>query len=184
MDLKFKRKHMEKAYESTLVEAYKDYLETPDGREVCYDYLHHKTGGGAGILMVDEDECVYLVRLYRNSIDRVTLEIPAGAYSGSDESGRDCAMREVEEETGMIPGKLIHLSNIVSSIGTYDEQTDIFIGLNLSKGTQKLDPNEFMECVKLPITEALSLIEQGEIVDSKTVLSVYAYLYMKSAGKL
>ena len=182
--VEFKRIKREKTYESVLVEAYKDYLELPDGNRVVYDFLHHKSNGGSGVLLVDEEECTYLVKLYRNTIDRASLEIPAGAYSTPGESGEVCAIREAEEETGLIPGRMIHVSNMISSIGTYDERTDVFIGLELKKGTQKLDPAEFIEVLKMPVSEAFSLVLNGTIIDSKTVTALYAYQYMKLKGEL
>ena len=92
-------------YDAKIVALYKDVLETPDGGEVVYDLIKHKSGGGAGILLVDEEEYTYLVRQYRNSLDAVDLEIPAGGYSFHGESGETCALREAEEETGCHKGK-------------------------------------------------------------------------------
>ena len=76
--VEFKRKSLELLYDAKIVALYKDVLETPDGGEVVYDLIKHKSGGGAGILLVDEEEYTYLVRQYRNSLDAVDLEIPAG----------------------------------------------------------------------------------------------------------
>ncbi len=182
--VEFTRIKREKTYESVLVEAYKDHLQTPDGNVVVYDFLHHKTNGGAGVLLVDAEENTYLVKLYRNSIDRANLEIPAGAYSKPGESGEVCAIREAEEETGLIPQKLVHISNMVSSIGTYDERTDVFIGTDLKTGSRHLDPSEYIDVVKMPVSEAFSLVKDGTIIDSKTVVALYAYFYMKQTGEL
>ncbi len=182
--VEFKRLRLEKAYDSVLVEAYKDYLLTPAGEEVCFDLLHHKAGGGSGALLVDREENTYLVKLYRNSINRTNLEIPAGAYAFPGEDGKTCALREAEEETGLIPQIMLHVSNMVSSIGTYDETTDVFIGLDLKEGKRKLDPTEYIDVVKLSVEEAFALVLDGTIVDSKTVAALYAYQYLKLAGKL
>ena len=91
--VEFKRKSLELLYDAKIVALYKDVLETPDGGEVVYDLIKHKSGGGAGILLVDEEEYTYLVRQYRNSLDAVDLEIPAGGYSFHGESGETCALR-------------------------------------------------------------------------------------------
>lgn len=177
--LKFERIKSELVAELKVVSLYKDYLINPDGKEVVYDLIRHKTGGGAAVLLVDENECTYLVEQYRNSINRVNLEIPAGGYSSNEETGETCAKREAEEETGYIPKKMIHVSKIVSAIGTFDETTDIYIGLDLQKGTVKLDPDEFVNIVHMPIKEVYEKIISGEIVDGKTVTAIFAYLAMK-----
>ncbi len=180
--VEFKREKMELVYDAKVVELYKDYLTTPGGNTVCYDYIKHKRGGGAGVLLVDEQENTYLVRQYRNSIDSVDMEIPAGGYSFVGEKGIDCALREAEEETGFIPQKMYHVADMVSSIGTFDERTDVYIGTNLRSGTIKLDPDEYIEIVKISVDSAIELIYKGEIVDSKTIAALFAYKQMRNSG--
>lgn len=179
---KFIRKSLELAYDAHIIAVYKDTLETPDGRIVEYDYIKHKTGGGAGILLVDEEEFIYLIRQYRNSMDAISYEIPAGAYSEPEESGELCAIREGEEESGFIPQTVYHIANVISSIGTFDEHTDIYIGTDLKRGKRNLDPNEFIELVRMPVTQALQMIYKGEIPDSKTIIAILGYLDLKNRG--
>ena len=157
--VEFKRKSLELLYDAKIVALYKDVLETPDGGEVVYDLIKHKSGGGAGILLVDEEEYTYLVRQYRNSLDAVDLEIPAGGYSFHGD-----------------------VSNMISSVGTFDEKTDVYIGRNLKKGKRHLDPTEFIEIVRVPMEEAREMIYSGKIVDSKTIVAILAYYDKKSRG--
>lgn len=180
--LKFTRQHMELAYDSKVVAVYKDYLITPGGDTVVYDYIRHKNGGGAGALLVDKDENTYLVKLYRNSIDSLSLEIPAGGYLYAGESGEECAAREANEETGYIPGHMYHVTNMVSAIGTFDERTDVYIGTDLRKGCVKPDPDEYIEVISMPVDKAVEYITTGKITDSKTIVALLAYKYMKSRG--
>lgn len=180
--VEFKRKKMELLCDSKIVSLYKDYLETPDGNTVVYDYIKHKNGGGAGVLLVDDKEYTYLVRQYRNSIDGVDIEIPAGGYSYKGEPGEDCARREAEEETGYIPGKMHHVVNMVSSIGTFDEMTDVYIGTELTKGSTKFDADEYIDMLYVSVDEAIKMIYEGKIVDSKTIVALFAYKEMKSTG--
>lgn len=180
--IEFIREKLEPAYDGKVVTVYKDYLKTPAGNTVCYDYISHKSNGGAGILLVDENEYTYLVRQYRNSINAVDIEIPAGGYSFLGESGESCAIREAEEETGYIPEKLYHVSDIVSAIGTFDERTDVYIGTCLKKGSIKPDPDEYIEIIHIPVSEAQSMIYEGRIIDSKTIVALLAYSDMKQKG--
>lgn len=179
---KFERQSLELSYDSHIVALYKDTLKTPDGRLVEYDYIKHKSGGGAGVLLVDDKEYTYLVKQYRNSIDAIDMEIPAGGYSFVGESGEVCAKREAGEETGHIPQKIYHVSNIVSSIGTFDEKTDVYIGTDLEEVEVNYDPNEFIDLVYISIDDAISKIYSGEIIDSKTVVALFAYKDMKAKG--
>ena len=179
---KFKRKKLDLLYDSIIVSLYADYLETPDGRTVKYDYVKHKKGGGAGILLIDENEYTYLVKQYRNAIDDMSIEFPAGAYDNPGESGEVCALREAEEETGFIPKKLYHVANTVSCIGVMDEKTDVYIGTDLVPGKKRYDENEFIELLHVHIDEAVDMIYEGKIVDSKTVIAILGYKDMKSRG--
>ncbi len=182
--VEFKRKKLELLCESKIVSLYKDYLETPDGHEVVYDYIKHNSGGGAGVLLVDDKEYTYLVKQFRNAINGVNMEIPAGGYSYKGEAGIECARREAEEETGFIPEKMYHISNIVSAIGTFDERTDVYIGTKLSKGNMKFDEDEFIELVYISVDDAIKLVYEGKIVDSKTIVALLAYKEMKSRGAI
>ena len=77
---------------------------------------------------------------------------------------------------------MYHVSNIISSVGTFDEKTDVYIGTNLKKGERKLDPDEFIEIIHIPIDDAIRMIYSGEIIDSKTIVALLAYKDMKSRG--
>lgn len=179
---KFKRESLELICDAKIISVYKDHLKTPDGRMIEYDYIRHKSGGGAGVLLVDDKEYTYLVKQYRNSIDDIDIEIPAGGYSYVGEPGEECAKREAGEETGYVPGKLYHVSNVVSSVGTFDEKTDVYIGTHLEKTEINLDPDEFVEIINISVDEAVSMIYKGEIIDSKTIVALLAYKDMKNRG--
>lgn len=169
-------------YDAKVVSLYRDYLETPDGKTVVYDYIRHKSGGGAGILLVDGEEYTYLVRQYRNSINEASVEIPAGGYLRAGEDGKTCALREAEEETGWIPRRLYHVANMVSSIGTFDERTDVYIGTDLRKGKVKYDADEYIDVLHISVANAVQMIYQGKIVDGKTIAALFAYMDMKHKG--
>lgn len=180
--IEFIKEKSELLYDSKIVALYKDYLKTPNGNIVEYDLIKHKSGGGAGVLVVDKEEHTYLVKQYRNSLDKINIEIPAGGYSYNGENGLDCALREVEEEIGLVPQNMYHVSNIISSVGTFDEMTDIYIGTNLTLGNRKLDPDEFIEVIYISIDDAINMIYSGEIIDSKTIVALLAYKDMKTKG--
>ena len=61
------------------------------------------------------------------------------------------------------------------AIGTSDEQTYIYIGRDLTLGKTDLDENEFINCEYLELKDVDRMIKSGEIVDSKTLIAIYAY---------
>lgn len=170
--MKFIRLKKELAYHAHIFDVYNDYLKLPDGRQVVYDYIDHVPG--ACVLPVDENGNLILVSQYRNTIDKVTYEVPAGCME-PHESAMDCALRELEEETGYAAGKLAFLTETVLAIGTSNERTSVFIGTDLRKGRMHRDADEFIQVESFSLPQIMDLIRNGEIVDSKTLIAVYAY---------
>lgn len=171
-DLKFKREKLELAYKAHVFNVYNDYLILPDGRRVVYDLIDHKSG--VCILPVCEDGRIILVRQYRNSIDDVTYEVPAG-FIDDGETPKNAVVRELKEETGGTARDVQFVTKTVLAIGTSNEQTYVYIGRGVSGGKQSLDENEFISCEYIKLDDVDDMISRGEIVDSKTLIAIYAY---------
>ncbi len=170
---KVQRIKQELAYKGHIVDVYDDYLILPNGENVIYDLVKFK--GGAAVLAIDEEGKVILVKQYRNSLDRDVLELPSGCYDFPGEDGEVCARREFAEETGCIAGKMEFLVEIVSAIGAGNEKTKIYFTKDYVLGQQKLDPNEFVEIIKMDINEIVDMIFDGKLIDAKTIAGIMAY---------
>ena len=92
-----KRVGRELMYKGSMLEFYKDTIVTPDGKTVYWDHIEHK--GAAAVVAVRDDGRIIMVRQFRNSPDKETLEIPAGGIN-KGEPVKTAAIRELEEETG------------------------------------------------------------------------------------
>lgn len=169
---KYIRRKQELAYKAHVFEVYNDYLILPDGREVVYDLVKH--GEGSCILPVTEEGRLVLIKQYRNSVDDITYEAPAG-FIDEGESPAEAALRELAEETGYICRQPHFITRAVLAIGTSDEKTNIFWGEVESIGEKSLDDNEFIESEEFDICQIEELIKAGSIVDSKTLIAYYAY---------
>jgi ADP-ribose pyrophosphatase len=168
----FKRIKKELAYKAHIFDVYNDYLEMPDGKEVVYDLIDHVDG--ACILPVYEDGSILLEKQYRNTLDRDTYEVPAGCMNDG-ENGKECALRELKEETGLMAKRCVFVTKTVLAIGTSNEQTYIYIGFDLEETKSSPDPEEFIELRRFTLEESMDMIRAGEIVDSKTIIAIYAY---------
>ncbi|SEF41155.1 ADP-ribose pyrophosphatase [Eubacterium ruminantium] len=174
-------------YKAHRVEVYEDSMLKPDGEIVKYDFVHNRNG--AGILLVDkkiengqEKEEMIFVKQYRTTVDALDIEIPAGCQNYPQEDFKICALREAEEETGYIPERMYYLTKIIAAVGLFDEQTAIYIGTDLRKGEINRDPDEFIEIIRMTPEEALKAVYDNKIIDSKTIIAIFAYNDMKSKG--
>ena len=116
-----------------------------------------------------------MVRQYRNALDRITLEIPAGARDSVTEDTAVCARRELKEETGYSCGKIEKLLSLKSTVAFCDELIDVYLATELTKGEQHLDEDEFIDLEGYRLEDLCEKIYAGEIQDAKTVAAVMAY---------
>jgi len=170
---KYHRVNRELVHKGKVIELYKDFVEIPNGEVVQWDFIKHK--GAAAVVPVTEEGKILMVRQYRNAIDRFTVEIPAGGRNTVDEPMRDCAARELEEETGFKSDDLEFLISLRTAVAFCNEQIDVYVARNLEKTCQNLDEDEFVDVEEYDIEELCKMIYEGTIQDAKTISSLLAY---------
>lgn len=168
----YKRIRQELMYQGKVVGFYKDILKLPNGNTVEWDLIKHP--GAAAIIPVLEDGRIILVEQYRNALGRKTFEIPAGGIE-KGETPLQCVTREIEEETGYRSNQIEFLIKVITAIGFCDEMIPIYVAKDLVKTEQNLDEDEEIELKIVTIEEAVDMILNGIIIDSKTVSGILAY---------
>lgn len=168
-----KRIKRELMYKGSIVDVYKDYIQTPSNTISEWDFIGHK--GAAAVIPITVDGNILMVRQWRNALDRQTLEIPAGGLESVEESMKQCARRELEEETGYKSKDLEFLISIRTTIAFCNEKIDIFVARNLEPSRQNLDPDEYIDVEEYSVEELIEKIYDGEIQDSKTISGILAY---------
>lgn len=153
-----------------------DQAMLPNGKPCTREVCEHP--GGVGILPLDKDGTVTLVRQYRYPYGEVILEIPAGKMDQGPEGHLACGIRELEEETGLSAKEMIYLGEIWPSPGFMDEHLHLYCARNLTQGETHPDEDEFVEVVKMPFSELKARILSGEIKDAKTVAAVGKIIMM------
>ena len=157
----------ETIYEGHILRVERWQVTCPNGHEAPREIVLHN--GAAAVVPVYEDGTTLLVRQHRVSVDRVTLEIPAGKLDHAGEDPYECAVRELREETGLSAGKMTLLTSVLTTPGFCTEKIGIYLAQDLSQGEMDLDEDEFLGLVRMPLDEACDLVMRGEIRDGKTI---------------
>ena len=160
-------------YHGRLLHVFRDEVRLPDGRTAEREWIKHPSA--AAVVPITEEGEVIMVRQYRYPVRQVTLEIPAGKLDAPDEPGYDCAVRELEEETGYRSSDVDWLMTLRTTVAFCDEKIEIFVARNLKAAKQNLDENEYVDVKSFTIEELKEKIYTGAIQDSKTIAAILAY---------
>ncbi|WP_440059058.1 NUDIX hydrolase [Thermogladius sp. 4427co] len=121
---------------------------------------------------LNEKEIV-MVRQFRAPIGDYILELPAGVVDrGEDPS--DTAVREMVEETGYKPGRLVKLATVYPVPGYSTEVMHIFEASELSYVGSQPEPYEIIRVEKLDFRKAVEMVLNGEIKDGKSIIGILA----------
>ena len=173
MSEQIKRLKRELKFKGTILEFYQDTMEINGDHTAVWDFIKHK--GAAAVVPVTEDGKILMVRQYRNALERYTLEIPAGALDEENEPGRECASRELEEETGFRSENMEWLITLRTTVAFFNERIEVYVAKDLIPSKQHLDEDEFIDLKAYTLEELKEKIFSGEIEDGKTVASLMAY---------
>jgi ADP-ribose pyrophosphatase len=141
-------------------------VQLPNGESGKREIIRHP--GAVAIVALDDDGNVLLVRQYRIAADKVLQEIPAGTLKPGEDP-RLCAERELQEETGFKPGKLERIGGIYPAPGYTTEYIHLFLATDLQPSPLPMDDDEFIEVDRMPLAQAVALVDAGEICDAKSV---------------
>ena len=142
--------------------------ELPGGKSVELDVVRHP--GAAAVVPFESDDVVLLIRQFRHAAGGTIWEVPAGKLDG--ETPEVCAARELEEEVGRRAGRLVPLASIWTTPGFTDEVIHLFAAFDLAPAEQRLEHDEVIEVVPVPLARALEMIWSGELRDAKSSLAL------------
>lgn len=171
--------HTQEIYAGRVIRLQLEEVELPNGKSAKREIVKHP--GAVAIIAVTDENKIVMVEQYRKALERTIVEIPAGKLEKGEEPA-DCALRELEEETGYECKSLDLLVSFYTSPGFSDEIVHLYIAKGLSKkeNAAALDEDEFINLEELTLDEAIQYVKEQKIYDAKTVFAVQ-YIQLQEA---
>ncbi len=141
-----------------------------NGVQTDMDIIRHP--GAAAIVPMLSNQELMMIKQYRHAIGKYIWEIPAGTLN-QNESPIACAKREIVEEIGYSANEWEKLGEIIPVPGYSDERIHVFLATDLHPSKQNLDDDEVLEVVSVKFNDAMGMIYDGQIQDSKTITSLF-----------
>lgn len=129
--------------------------------------------GGAVVIPIKDDGKIILVKQFRYPLQKTLIELPAGKLD-ANEDPLNCAVRELEEETGYKANNFEKLGSIYTAPGYCTEILHIYKAIGLVPGNHNREEGEQgMELLELSLDEIKEKIISGEINDAKTIAGIF-----------
>jgi ADP-ribose pyrophosphatase len=165
-----------------------DFVADAEGVERRREVVDHP--GGVAVVALTADRQVLLVRQYRHAVERICLEIPAGTLDRDEQGNKEdpavAARRELAEETGYTASDWRLLARFFTAPGFATEEMHLYLATGLGPAGAGIGPeaDERLELLRLPVDEALALVERGEVEDAKTLIGLLALARLEATGAL
>lgn len=156
-------------YKGKVVTLNLETVTLPNGATVELEVVRHP--GAAAVVPMKDERTVILIKQFRLAAGGFIYEIPAGKLHPGEDP-RDCAAREIEEEIGYRAGGIERLETFFTAPGFTDEIMHLFKATNLTRTVQKLDHDEVLDVVEMPLDDAIARIRDGTIRDAKTIVGL------------
>jgi 8-oxo-dGDP phosphatase len=162
----------------------REAVELGDGQTVVRDYVVHP--GAVGVLALDDDDRVLLVRQYRHPVGMQLWEPVAGLLDVADESPLDGAARELVEEAGLVAARWEVLVDIENSPGGSSETIRCYLARDLAPAPGGRPDGEGeerdMPYTWVPLDDAVDAVLAGRFSAPLTAVGVLAAYASRLGG--
>ncbi|MEX0649068.1 MAG: NUDIX hydrolase [Balneolaceae bacterium] len=170
--------HSSHIFDGKLLQVYLDEVKLPDGTTSTREWIKHP--GASAVVPVFEDGTIMLLKQFRYPSRKIFLEVPAGKVDPGEDP-ISTARRELAEESGLSCTHLANVGSFYPAIGYADEIIHVYAAWGLTTEQQNVDDDEFVITSRIPFSQALLMIQTGEISDGKTICSlIKTHLWWKT----
>ena len=169
MELFEKKLSSKQIFDGVVVKLFVDEVELPDGKKSIREIVRHP--GAVCVIPVTDEGEVIMVRQFRYAFNQVLLEVPAGKLE-PNEDPLSAALRELEEESGVVAQNVEYLGEIYTTVAIFDEKIHVYLATGLSYKNAHPDEGEFLTVEKIPLHTLADMVMNGEIKDSKTQIAI------------
>ena len=150
-----------------------DTIEKISGQVTTREIVEHSDC--IAVVPVDDEGRIVMVKQFRRPANKMLLEIPAGGVEAGEDP-EDCVRRELQEETGYIPGKLQILGGFYAAPGYCTEYLHLFLATHLTESRLTAEDTDEIEVLRFTVPEILAMIDSGEICDAKSIAGLLKYI--------
>lgn len=152
-------------FKGKVITVHHDEVTLENGKTAMREVVYHN--GGVCVLPLLSNGDVLFVKQFRYPYREEVLELPAGKLEKGEEPLLS-AQRELLEEVGATAQEFTSLGKLYPSPGYCSEIISMYLARDLEFSSQKLDEDEFLDVVKIPLEKAVQMVLSGEITDAKT----------------
>jgi ADP-ribose pyrophosphatase len=154
-----------------------------NGEEITREYVDHT--GAVGILAMDDDGRVLLIRQYRHPVRHRDWEIPAGLLDQDGEDPLTAAKRELGEEADLEADEWNVLTDVFTSPGGNDESIRIYLARGVRPTGSAFDREAEEADIELrwtPLDEAVEAVMQRRVHNAPLIIALLAARTAREQG--
>ena len=159
-----------RVYDGRILNLRVDQVMLGNGKTATREVIEHR--GAAAIVPIIQERNVVLVRQFRYAIATDLLEVPAGTMERGEQP-EECAVRELEEETGYGCKEIEKIMEFFPVPGYSTEEIHVYLAKGLVKSEMHTDEDEEIYLEILSLENALGKVRSGQIRDAKSICALF-----------
>lgn len=178
--MNWKKLSSQTVYENAWMQVCEDHVINPGGGESLYGHVRFKNVAVA-IIALDDVNNTWLVGQDRYTLGEYSWELPMGG-APLEETPLLAAQRELAEETGIRATNWEELIRLHPSNSITDELGIAYVATGLSFGETQFEETEDLAIRKLPLTDAVQMVIDGQITDAISAAALLRVGFVRKAS--